>query len=146
MKLSTLPIGVQNIVRTYDSSYFIECQNGIQWYANAYEIASKLSSKYSVDINQVVGVMAALSPNNEWQRNCIDAENLLRMWSNFKDSSQLNYYCDLEDRYFFHNAFSVFKTDYIKENLFDERLSGKEDRYWANDQIENNNKKIKISK
>ena len=64
------------------------------------------------------------------------------MWSNFKDSSQLNYYCDLEDRYFFHNAFSVFKTDYIKENLFDERLSGKEDRYWANDQIENNNKKI----
>jgi len=85
MKLSTLPLGVQNIVRTYDSSYFIECQNGIQWYANAYEIASKLSNKYSVDINQVVGIIAALSPNNEWQRNCIDTENLLRMWSNFKD-------------------------------------------------------------
>ena len=35
------------------------------------------------------------------------------MWSNFKDSSQLNYYCDLEDRYFFHNAFSVFKLGLI---------------------------------
>tara|TARA_B100000424_G_scaffold36466_2_gene24709 strand:- start:2151 stop:2804 length:654 start_codon:yes stop_codon:yes gene_type:complete len=64
------------------------------------------------------------------------------MWSNFKDTSSLNYYCDLEERYFFHNAFSIFKTEYLRNNKFDERLSGKEDRYWANEQVEQNNKKI----
>lgn len=62
------------------------------------------------------------------------------MWSNFRNQSKINYYCDLEDRYFFHNAFSIFKTEYLMENPFDERLSGKEDRYWANDEIEKGKK------
>jgi len=84
MKLSTLPDNVKNIVKCYENSYTIEIQQGLKWYSNAYEIAQTLSNKYKVDINQVVGVMAALSPNNEWQRNCIDAENLLKMWSIFK--------------------------------------------------------------
>ena len=42
-------------------------------------------------------------------------------------------------RIFFHNAFSFFKGDFIKENLFDERYAGKEDRYWAIDMINNGN-------
>ena len=58
------------------------------------------------------------------------------MWSNFKDSSSVNYYSLSEKRYFFHNAFSMFKRKHLREFPFDERLSGKEDRYWANDQIE----------
>ena len=41
--------------------------------------------------------------------------------------------------YFLHNAFSLFQTSYIKENPFDERLNGKEDRYWAQEQIDNGN-------
>ena len=83
MKHSTLPENVKHIVRCYEQSYTVENHHGMNWYSNAYQIASKLSSQYLVDINQVVGVMAALSPNNEWQRNCIDAENLLRI--TFKD-------------------------------------------------------------
>ncbi len=58
------------------------------------------------------------------------------MWSNFKDESSVNYYSESEKRYFFHNAFSMFKREHLREFPFDERLSGKEDRYWANDQIE----------
>lgn len=58
------------------------------------------------------------------------------LWSNFGDLATLNYWSESENRYFFHNAFSLFKTSYIKENPFDERLSGKEDRYWAKEQIE----------
>ncbi len=57
------------------------------------------------------------------------------MWSNFKDESSVNYYSESEKRYFFHNAFSMFKRQHLIEFPFDERLSGKEDRYWANDQI-----------
>ena len=59
------------------------------------------------------------------------------MWSNFGDEPQTNYWCESEDRYFFHNAFSMFRTSYLKKYPFDEHYSGKEDRYWANNQIEN---------
>ena len=58
------------------------------------------------------------------------------MWSNFGDVPQTNYWCEWEDRYFFHNAFSMFKREHLREFPFDEHYSGKEDRYWANDQIE----------
>ena len=57
------------------------------------------------------------------------------MWSNFGDESQTNYWSESESRYFFHNAFSMFNTKHLKEYSFNERLCGKEDRYWASDQI-----------
>ena len=58
------------------------------------------------------------------------------MWSNFKEESHTNYWCDHEERYFFHNAFSMFKREHLIEFPFDEHYSSKEDRYWANDQID----------
>ena len=35
------------------------------------------------------------------------------MWCNFKDKPQINNFCKAEKRYFFHNAFSFFKTDFV---------------------------------
>ena len=32
-------------------------------------------------MGQAVGVIAALSPNNKWERNCIDAEAMIMTWS-----------------------------------------------------------------
>ncbi len=61
------------------------------------------------------------------------------LWSNFGDENKINHFCNSENRYFFHNAFSIFDTEFIKENPFDERLSGKEDRYWAQEQIDKGN-------
>ena len=58
------------------------------------------------------------------------------LWSNFGDKKVINYWCESENRHFFHNAFSVFNTTHIKKYKFDERLSGKEDRYWATEQID----------
>ena len=57
------------------------------------------------------------------------------MWSNFGDESKINYFCKFEDRYFLHNGFSFYMKKILKEFPFDERLSGKEDRYWAKDRI-----------
>jgi glycosyltransferase involved in cell wall biosynthesis len=59
------------------------------------------------------------------------------LWSNFGEEEKVNYFCNQENRYFLHNAFSIFKTEHLKKYPFDERLSGKEDRYWASEQIEN---------
>jgi glycosyltransferase involved in cell wall biosynthesis len=58
------------------------------------------------------------------------------MWSNFKDHSCENYYCKFEDRYFFHNAFSIFMKKSLIDFPFDEGVSGKEDRFWVNERIE----------
>ncbi|MDA7432239.1 glycosyltransferase family 2 protein [Synechococcus sp. AH-601-O06] len=59
------------------------------------------------------------------------------IWSNYSNSSMYNMYSTLEDRYFFHNAFSAFNAKFLRKNPFDEELVGKEDRYWANDIISN---------
>ena len=60
------------------------------------------------------------------------------IWSNFKNKPQINYWCKAENRYFFHNAFSFFKTDFIRKNHFGEKYAGKEDRFWAKDMVDNN--------
>ena len=63
------------------------------------------------------------------------------IWSNFdQNNRKINYFSEIENRYFFHNAFSFFKKKQILKNLFDEELVGKEDRYWAKMVI---NKKLK---
>ena len=53
------------------------------------------------------------------------------IWSNFKSKRKTNFFSKIENRFFFHNAFSFFKKSILKKNLFDEELVGKEDRYWA---------------
>jgi len=57
------------------------------------------------------------------------------IWSHFKDFPVENMYSDLENRYFFHNAIAFYKTKTLKKNPFDIALSGKEDRYWINNQV-----------
>jgi len=57
------------------------------------------------------------------------------VWSNFKDEDKINYFCDYEDRYFLHNAFSFYKRNVLVEYPFDENLTTKEDRYWINDRV-----------
>ena len=60
------------------------------------------------------------------------------MWSNFKEKSSKNLFCEFENRYFFHNGFSIFMKDSLVKFPFNEILSGKEDRYWANERISEN--------
>ena len=60
------------------------------------------------------------------------------IWSNFKnDGSKINLFSDIENRYFFHNAFSFFKRKILKKFPFEEELTGKEDRYWAKMIVDN---------
>jgi hypothetical protein len=47
-------------------------------------------------------------------------------------------YSDIEGRYFLHNAFCFYDRKYLLDNPFDETLVGKEDRYWAIEQVNKN--------
>ena len=57
------------------------------------------------------------------------------LWSHFTDSACINMFSELEQRYFFHNAFSFVNRSFMLEHPFDEDLVGKEDRYWAQEVI-----------
>ena len=54
---------------------------GIEWYARAERLGRRLAHTYGCTFEQAVGVIAALSPNNRWARNCADAESMIRSWS-----------------------------------------------------------------
>jgi len=53
------------------------------------------------------------------------------MWSHFDDTPRVNYYSEMEDRYFLHNAFALYRTVVVKKFPFDNYWAAKEDRYWA---------------
>jgi hypothetical protein len=59
---------------------------GIEWYARALRFARMLVQAYDgLTLGQAVGVIAALSPNNKWTRNCIDAEAMIKAWHSGAD-------------------------------------------------------------
>ena len=59
------------------------------------------------------------------------------IWSHFIEKDVTNMYSNIEGRYFLHNAFSFYKKEILLQHPFDITLYGKEDRYWANDRVNN---------
>lgn len=58
-----------------------DIEDGIEWYARAGRLGQRLAETYGCTLEQSVGVIAALSPNNKWKRNCQDAESCIKAWS-----------------------------------------------------------------
>jgi hypothetical protein len=54
---------------------------GVAWYQRAEHLGHRLAETYGCTFEQAVGVIAALSPNNRWARNCIDAEAVIQAWA-----------------------------------------------------------------
>ncbi len=61
------------------------------------------------------------------------------LWSHFSNKKIQNMYSTLEKRYFLHNALAIYKKSTLKKFPFDENLTSKEDRYWANKIIKKKN-------
>jgi glycosyltransferase involved in cell wall biosynthesis len=59
------------------------------------------------------------------------------LWSHFGNSSIVNMYSEIEERYFLHNAFCFYEKEFLIANPFDEKYSGKEDRHWAINLVDN---------
>ena len=55
--------------------------SGLNWYQRAYDLGVKLIHEYDgLTLGQAIGVFAALSPKNKWEKNCIDAEAIIKTW------------------------------------------------------------------
>lgn len=70
----------KNILAMYMQATPVDTQEGTIWYHNAHKICQDLANRYHLPLSTVVGVVSALSPNNKWDRNIHDAENLIRAY------------------------------------------------------------------
>ena len=71
---------VNNIKAVFQLATVQEQLIGSAWYADARQAALIISEAYDVPATAVIGVIAALSPRNRWERNLIDAENLIEAY------------------------------------------------------------------
>jgi len=80
-----------NIVKMYDKATKDEIYHGADWYVNAFNYAKILESDldYQISFKKIVGVIAALSPRNDWNRNKFDAYQICKDFLN-KKYYQLN--------------------------------------------------------
>ena len=70
-------MSIDNIIKVYKLATPEEKRDGIVWYANAYADCSRIALDLSVPVHIVTGVVAALSPNNKWERNVVNAHALI---------------------------------------------------------------------
>lgn len=71
----------KNILAVYQLASAAEVVEGRSWYARACSVAIHLANRYGVSHMQATGVIAALSPRNRWERNVLDAENLIQAYT-----------------------------------------------------------------
>jgi hypothetical protein len=71
---------VRNILKVYNQATGCERLNGASWYREAQGQANAISERLKLPLHIVTGVIAALSPNNKWDRNVINAEALCQAY------------------------------------------------------------------
>lgn len=72
---------VNNIKAIYQLATLTEQQDGIAWYPAANQIAISLADRHEISEEQAIGVIAALSPRNRWERNVEDADRLIAAYN-----------------------------------------------------------------
>ena len=81
MTYSQLSHNAREIVAKFTLATSQEVQLGCDWYPSALKIATRIADKYGLRTEVVAGVIAALSPNNRWERNIVDAEAIIKCWA-----------------------------------------------------------------
>lgn len=72
-----IPELADNLVKLYGSAEIVDKVLGQAWYPKARVIVAEWSETYDLSAATVACVIAALSPQNEWSRNLIQADDIL---------------------------------------------------------------------
>jgi len=64
---------IKNILAVYNQASQSEIAHGLNWYADAKSEAWDIADDTGLPLHIVVGVIAALSPTNDWEQNIKDA-------------------------------------------------------------------------
>lgn len=78
-------MSTENILFVYKLSTPEEKLEGVLWYARAQTTCLLIAEELDVPLHIVVGVCAALSPNNKWDRNIDNTLDLIRAFLNGDD-------------------------------------------------------------
>jgi hypothetical protein len=69
-------------MRNFEDIYHLATQEekdkGLVWYDEAHTFAEGLAAKYDLKVDQVTGIIAALSPRCPWSSNCKQAKEFIR--------------------------------------------------------------------
>ena len=68
---------IHNIVSVYRDADETQHAEGLLWYSDAQKAAYHIAVKYDIAVFIVVAVISALSPNNKWTRNIVNADALI---------------------------------------------------------------------
>lgn len=78
-------MSVDNIVAIYRMAIPEEKRDGVVWYARALADCMRIADDTEVPLHIVVGVCAALSPNNRWDRNIDNTRDMVQAHNNGDD-------------------------------------------------------------
>lgn len=78
-------MSVDNIVAIYRMATPEEKRDGVVWYARALADCMRIAEDSDVPLHIVVGVCAALSPNNQWDRNVTNTRDMVQAYINGDD-------------------------------------------------------------
>ena len=84
---------VRNILKLYRQATQEDTVNGVEWYARAERMAEYIAEDAGLPLPTVIGVMAALSPNNRWERNCRDTATMCQAWQNGESMNSFKVSC-----------------------------------------------------
>ena len=89
MQFSELSPQAANIVAKFTLATTAEVVAGSRWYTESYAIARRIANLHDLSPVRVAAVIAALSPNNKWERNCLDAERLIQAYIHGDDNDAM---------------------------------------------------------
>jgi len=100
-------ITTKNIIAIYKLAKPSEIKHGLTWYVNANSDCKEIAEKLELPLHIVIGVVSALSPNNKWERNIINAEDLCTAFINGQDmdSIKVSTYHKMKEK-----AWSILET------------------------------------
>ena len=78
----SMTLAVDNIIAMRRKAKPEDVAQGIAWYAEAYEECRIMAVQHNIPIHIVIGVVAALSPNNRWEINLANADALITAFIN----------------------------------------------------------------
>ena len=84
-----MTVSIKNIIATYKLATPSEIKEGIAWYLNATKDCKEIAIKYDLPIHIVIGVVSALSPNNKWERNIVNADDLCKAFIDGQDMDSI---------------------------------------------------------
>ena len=93
MQFSELSPQAANIVAKFTLATTAEVVAGSRWYTESYAIARRIANLHDLSPVRVAAVIAALSPNNRWERNIEDAENVITAFMHGNDQDVLEVKC-----------------------------------------------------